>query len=593
MTGPVRRKLKMSNHNGLVPAPGKAAIYRSRLWRCIVWTWDKILRHGIRYLVFLVFMEALSEILSKQSGLFPLRSHLRIEVLLLLALYWAFNFVLRPGKLSAFIAALPFVVAYVAVDVFFVAYGDVVRIIDLQNLPELLKALHFAKDAGMLLALGLPPALLLAFANYRRYWRLLTMAGLLLLGVATLEFFPNAVLSGLQFARLDAEGFSDAQVVNDNGRLTMALFFEASRRVAIKQTDVYRKRGEYDQEVRATADFIRKDGNRHDVYLVVLESWVDPTLFRGVTWSRDPRHPDFSKLVGDEQGFSISPVFGGQTAQAEFEALCGVPALGELSEIEFDDFTGHTTGCMPSILRQAGYTTYVSNVYHPDYFNSTKAYTGIGFNKLYFPIEYSRDSDTYLSVANVADVENYLFDGDLFSQNLAFVARTLREHPGQPILNYVLTMYGHEPHDIDIEQRPLVLSMKAPHDDQQLLRAANQYWYRTQAIAAYIRGLVKLDPNSIIVLVADHVPPLDEGTKSYKDFGYLDNSDDSIHMNRILVVENGKVVRHKTIHHYNIPSLIFDYLTRHRYCAQNNCDPSNAGLTDQYRLLISRAASPM
>ena len=33
-------------------------------------------------------------------------------------------------------------------------------------------------------------------------------------------------------------------------------------------------------------------------------------------------------------------------------------------------------------------------------------------------------------------------------------------------------------------------------------------------------------------------------------------------MNRILVVENGKVVRHKTIHHYQVPSLIYDYLTR-------------------------------
>jgi len=39
-------------------------------------------------------------------------------------------------------------VAYVACDVFFVAYGDVLRIIDLRNLPELLKVLPFAKKAG-------------------------------------------------------------------------------------------------------------------------------------------------------------------------------------------------------------------------------------------------------------------------------------------------------------------------------------------------------------------------------------------------------------------------------------------------------------
>ena len=538
-------------------------------------------------------MGALSEVLGRQSGLDPLHFHLRIEMPLLLALYWAFNFALRPGKLPSFVAAMPFVIAYVACDVFFVAYGDVLRIIDLRNLPELLKVLPFVKKAGLMLALGLPPALLLAFVNYRRYWRVLIIAGLALLGAATVEYFPNAVLSGLQFAGLDVAIFSDAQSVNNNGRLTMALYFEASRKVAIRQTEIYRKRGEYDQEVRATADFIRKSGNHHNVYLVVLESWVDPTLFRAVTFSRDPRHPDFAQLVGEEQGFSISPVFGGGTAQAEFEALCGVPALNELSEIEFDVFTGHAAGCMPGILHQAGYTTYVSNAYQPDYFNSTKAYTGIGFEKLYYPIEYSHDRETYLTASNASDVETYLFDGDLFNQNLAFIARTLREHPGQPILNYVLTMYGHEPHDIDTQLRPLVLSMKAPHDDQQLLRAANQYWYRTQAIASYIRALIKLDPQSLIILVSDHVPPLNEGTTSYKDFRYLDNIDDSTHLNRILVVEDGKVVRHKTIHHYNVPSLIYDYLTNQSYCAQNNCDLSSAERKNKYRLLISRAVSPM
>ena len=587
------RQLKMSRPNGVVPAPRKVAIYRSRLRQSISWTWDKIRRLGIRYFVFLIFMEALSEILGRQSGLSPLRSHLLIEAPLLLAIYWAFNFALRPGKLPAFVAALAFVVAYIACDVFFVAYGSVLRIIDLENLPELLNVLSFAKKAGLILALGLPLALLLAFVNYRRYWRVLTVAGLALAGAATVEFFPKAVLSGLQFARLDVATYSDAQSVNDNGRLTMVLYFEASRRVAIKQTDAYRKRGEYDQEVRATADFIRKNGNRHNVYLVVLESWVDPTLFRGVTFSRDPRNPDFAQLVGEEQGFSISPVFGGQTAQAEFEALCGVPALQALSEIEFDVFTGHAAGCMPGILHQAGYETYVSNAYQPDYFNSTKAYTGIGFDKLYYPIEYSRDRETYLTVSHASDAETYLFDGDLFNQNLGFIARTLREHPGQPIFNYVLTMYGHEPHDIDTELRPLVLSMKAPHDDQQLLRAANQYWYRTQAIAAYIRALIKLDPQSLIILVSDHVPPLNEGIKSYKDFRYLDNIDDSTHMNRIVVVEDGKVMRHKTIHHYNVPSLIYDYLTNQRYCAQNNCALSSTGRENKYRLLISRAVSPM
>ncbi len=538
-------------------------------------------------------MLAFSEVLAWQSELSPLRTHLLIEVPLLLALYWLLGFALRPGKQSAFVAALPLVTIYAVCDVFFIAYGDVIRIIDLKDLPELLKVLPWLEKAGSILVVGLPIALLLVFFDFRKYGRVLTVAGVALLAVAALEFLPNAVLWGLDLARLNVDTYSDAQSVNDNGRLTMLVYFEAARRAAVKQTDAYRRRSDFDQQVGATADFIAKNGNGHNVYVVVLESWVDPTLFRGVTFSQDPRNPDFKQLVGDKQGFSISPVFGGGTAQAEFEVLCGVPALAALSEVEFDDFTGHAAGCMPGILHQAGYATFVSNVFYPDYFNSTKAYTGVGFDKIYYPLEYARDRQTYLTIRDASDDETYLFDGDLFNQNLAFIARTLRENPGKPILNYVLTMYGHEPNDMDTKRRPLVLQMKAPHDDQQLLRAANQYWYRTQAIASYIRGLIQLDPKSVILLVSDHLPPLDEGTKSYKDFRYLDNSNDSVHMNRILVLEDGKVVRLKTIHHYDVPSVIYDYLTGQRFCAQHKCDLTSAERADKYMLLISRAASPM
>ena len=584
----------MGSLDGARTAPGNGLVRRSRWGQRVRRAADKIrLRLWLRYLVFLLFMEGLSDVLGRWSGLLPLHTHLRTEAPLLLGLYWAFGFALRRAKLSAIVAALPLVLAYIACDVYFIAYGDVLRVIDLRNLPELLKVLHFEGTAALLLTLALPVVLLLAFVDYRRYWRALTVAGLLILGAAAVEFFPYAAVKGLVLAGVEEMDYSNAECLNDNGRIVVLLYFEAARRVAIAQTIAYRKRAEDDARVRVTADFIRANGNRHNIYLVVLESWLDPTLFRGVSFSRDPQNPDFAKLVGDQQGFSISPVFGGDTAQAEFEALCGVPALSEISFIEFNNFTGHPAGCMPAILHQAGYTTYVSNAFLPHYFNTIKAYTGIGFDKIYFAREFAPDRETYLTAQNMSGVENFLFDGDLFDQNLAFIARTLKEHPGQPILNYVLTIYGHEPHTIDTGRRPLVLKMNAPHDDQQLLRAANQYWYRTQAIAAYVRGLIKLDPNSLIILVSDHVPPLDEGIDSYKDFRYLDNIDDSIHMNRILVVEDGKVVRHQTIHHYQVPSLIYDYLTGEKFCAQRSCDPPADERKDQYMLLMSRAASPM
>ena len=218
----------MGSLDGAQAAPGYGSVGRSRWGQRIRRAADKIrLRLWLRYLVFLLFMEGLSEVLGRWSSLLPLHTHLRSEVPLLLALYWAFGFALRRGKLPAVVAALPLVMAYIACDVYFIAYGDVLRVIDLRNLPELLKVLHFEGTAALLLALALPVVLLLAFVDYRRTWRALTVAGLLILGAAAVEFFPHAVVSGLVLAGVEQMDFSDAGCLDDTA---VSRFCSISRR---------------------------------------------------------------------------------------------------------------------------------------------------------------------------------------------------------------------------------------------------------------------------------------------------------------------------------------------------------------------------
>jgi len=558
--------------------------------KSLSWLWSKArLVATSRYFLFLVFMVALSEVLSRITGLSAIRSHLRTELPLLIGLYWALNFIFRPSKLSALIAAVPIVVFYTGYDLFHVYWGSVFKAIDAASLPLLLKVLPWPSKIGVLLLLFSPIVLVLCFVDYRKYGRLLSITALATLLILAIEWRPGIALSVLERAGFQLAEWSDVESVNENGRLATTLYFEAKRRQSFFDTATYAHRPDYENGLRADTDLIRKYGNHRNVHLVVLESFIDPTLFTGVTFSKDPRSPEFAELVGDKQSFSISPVFGGESAQAEFEVLCGVPALQKLSEIEFDDFTGDATGCMPDILDQAGYSTIVSNAFEPDYFNWMKAYPGVGFQKIYFPREYGSAQTTYLTAKNVSDSEQFMFDGDLFDQNLTLVTQTLRDSPNRPILNYVVGTYGHEPHEIDLDKRPLVVSMTAAHKDEQLLRAANQYWYRTQALAHYVRALTALDPKGLIIVVSDHLPPLDAGLKSYSDFRYLNNIEDSTHLNRILIVENGKVVRHETLHHYEIPSLIYDYLTDRAFCVQTKCDRPDSEREEQYMSVMSHA----
>jgi phosphoglycerol transferase MdoB-like AlkP superfamily enzyme len=279
-------------------------------------------------------------------------------------------------------------------------------------------------------------------------------------------------------------------------------------------------------------------------------------------------------------GFSISPVFGGKTAQAEFEVLCGVPAFGEMTGVEFNNFTGAPAHCLPGILEKAGYQTMASNAYDPSFFNAPSAYKGLGFGAMYFPKEYSAANGTYLSRGDTAQEMGYMFDRPFFEQNLAYITPLLKTPDRKPMLNYLLTVYGHFPHLMNKEKRPLVLKMRSKFKDQFLEWAANQLYYRSQAVAEYVNRLVEVDPDSLIILVSDHLPPGQYGRKSYQKLRYIDASEESMLMNRIMIIEAGKVKKLVTIHHYDVPALIMNSITDGAYCQEHSCGFTRNKLLD-------------
>jgi phosphoglycerol transferase MdoB-like AlkP superfamily enzyme len=339
----------------------------------------------------------------------------------------------------------------------------------------------------------------------------------------------------------------------------------------VDQMAPYRNRAGYDATFTQHVAQLTPHLNHHNVHLIILESFLDPTLFRDLGFSQPPMHPDFAKLVGDKLSLSLSPVFGGSTSQAEFEALCGVPAFEKLSSVEFNVFTGSAVHCLPDLLARVGYRSVASNAFKPNFFNTLPAYQGMGFAEHYFPEEYAAAQPTYLHVGDPG-VEEFMFDDKLFAQNRAFVKTHLQQHKDQPLFNYLLTIYGHTPHVLDPTLRPEIIKLNTHYEDDHLTRSTNQFYYRTQALAHHINELIKMDPHSLIIFMSDHVPPLRNGPNTYNALHYMGNIHDSIYYNRIAIFVNGKIKHYPTLHHYDVPSVILDYLSDGAYCQQHGCD---------------------
>lgn len=512
-----------------------------------------------------------------------------LEGLLVLYSYGLCYAVLRPSRWRSYLAAVPLLMLYLTSDIFYLAFGKVFRMVNLNELPELLEILPLDYSMPLAIVLLLLIVVLAAHIKWLPGWRsgrhgLLIVAPLLAI---LLLFYsaPGAIAQILEDVGSVPVKYSDAKSVERNGRLTMMLYRESQRLKALDDLAPYRDRKKYEQQVSHRLQALQPTLNNRNVHLIALESFLDPRLFRKLGFSSPPVHANFEKLFGEHIGLSISPVFGGATAQAEFEILCGVPALERLSSVEFNVFNGSAAYCLPGQLASLGYHSSASNTYKPDFFNEAAGYQGAGFSVSYFPKEFSPTAESYLEFGD-AGVEEYMFDKELFAQNLAYVEKHLRDYPEKPLFNYLLTIYGHTPHILDPDVRPELIELRSDYPDDHLSRATNQFYYRTEAIANYVNSLIRLDPESLIILISDHVPPLRNGPNTYEALAYLDGAENAYYQNRLAIIDRGQPRVWPLIHHYEIPALVLNYLSEGAYCQTQGCSfTGNGGASsDEERL---------
>lgn len=292
-------------------------------------------------------------------------------------------------------------------------------------------------------------------------------------------------------------------------------------------------------------------GATRNVHVIVLESFFDP-LSLGSDWVAEDPFPQEFRALWAETGNSqiLSPVFGGYTANAEFEVLCGYPVTE--NAVFFEGWLRRDVPCLPDVLRSAGYRTVASHPNVPGFWNRTHAYRLTGFD------EYLSKQDFDLSDS----VGNFLLDHSYYEQ----VFDQLGPLAEQPLFNYMLTYHGHLPFPGG-ESYPDKLE---PAQDAPLLKGyLNQVWYKSRDLMARLDVLRREDPDALIVAFGDHVPFLGPNYGVYDDALGLPESRDDFSGEQLkrlvttpLIVIDGQrgPLELGTVPLYRLPSLMLDLL---------------------------------
>ncbi|OPH60754.1 hypothetical protein BC351_16270 [Paenibacillus ferrarius] len=250
-----------------------------------------------------------------------------------------------------------------------------------------------------------------------------------------------------------------------------------------------------------------------NVIVVLSEAFWDPTVIKGVTFSKDPI-PFFHKLQQTgTSGTMLSPQYGGGTANVEFEVLTGnsMRFLPQGS-IAYNQFITGEVDSLASIYARQGYTSTAISPFYNWYFNSNKVYKDFGFSK-YIPIEYFKPNYSGPYIADHEVAANIIHATELSDGPDFVFANTMENHfhfyPGKfPKNNF----------DVSGDMSPSSQGML-----ETLAQGINASDNMLKELVEYYE---KKGEPTIIAFWGDHLPALGDDYATYMDTKYISGKDD-------------------------------------------------------------------
>ena len=454
-----------------------------------------------------------------------------IELPIILALLLLFYFPNTKHTKNAILSSLSIIALYVLFDVFYHFLDRSPRVSDILNIGVL-------SDFSLILSLG---ALTLFIFVIAPFLYILSKAksnlGITILKITIfigLIFLLNSkVFEKYMFQHYKFYSWSQTKSIKKNGHISSFLYYNAISRLSKIKLATYKNKKIDINRLLFKNIKLKK---RPNIYMVVLESFIDPRLIKDATFNKSPLYEGMKKyLKNGKFSYVISPVYGGGTAQAEFELLTGVKALAKVNSIEFNTLEGEQISGFTDLLKKNGYHTYAIIATYSGYYNSKEAYKSIGFDNTVF-LEECKDF-------HKSDDDQKIFDGDMYRYILKKIHNKTYK---KPFFCYALGMYGHFPYDRNLKKRADMIN--TTHKDKRVQKIANQFYYRTKALSEYLDAILKNDPNSIIYISSDHIPPLLTNGVSY-----LKSKKENIS----LLLINGKPIDVSKSHYYDIPRKIY------------------------------------
>ena len=257
----------------------------------------------------------------------------------------------------------------------------------------------------------------------------------------------------------------------------------------------------------------QKKKEKPNIIFVMSESFWDPTKVTNLSFSEDPVPNLHHYIENFPGGQTISPTFGGNTANVEFEALTSYSmSLLKPGSIPYQQVITNKkeVPSIPTALKKEGYYTSAIHSFGRTFFKRDDVYKVLGFDKF-------NAEDT---------MKNVDIDGDYIS-DLAMSKEIIAEleEQKQPTFIHAVTMQNHFPFtEGRFGENLIEISGLENEESKGELETYTEGLRRSdEALQYLIEQLDNLDRPTLLVFFGDHLPSLGTNKSFYKENGYITN----------------------------------------------------------------------
>lgn len=249
---------------------------------------------------------------------------------------------------------------------------------------------------------------------------------------------------------------------------------------------------QYAEQYQANADTI-PEGSMPNILIIMDESFADFNIYQNDFTTNIPLTPFIDSLSENTiKGYAMTSIFGGNTANAEFELLTGhsMAYLPSLS-VPYQQYISGELYSLAHLLKSYGYATVATHPFEPTGWSRNVIFPFFGFD------EYTSQED----YPQKNYIREYISDQEMFE----FVLERLYAEEEKPLFLMGITMQNHGGYEYPGYENTIELegySKQYPLTEQYL----SLIHETDRAVEYLLTELEEYEEDTIVLFFGDHFP---------------------------------------------------------------------------------------